>query len=316
MKSIRQCTAYILPQGFDLLDNGVNEKCIEFPFEFLENPSNIIDSLGFVIHLDGNCVFSSQSVDCISLKWEKKVLSKKIVDNEFDKIVSQKPQTAFLSRKEKKKIKNDLEVALMKNALSQSEIINLYFTYHNGLGLLIIDTANDKKVDYIIKFLYAREIPPFYNLRAIKCNKSPNALLLDLFQDEHSSGFELDSSIQYADNESGEMITARNTDLGDENLMKLCQKNGYVSKLGLYHKETGTHFVLDDHFCLKNIQVDWDKFDDDSEDTFDLGKKEQEFQIKIIRQIFTDLIAAADGLLPDLFENGNAEIVVKLSADE
>lgn len=314
-KSIRQCTALVLPKGFDFFDSGVNEKCIELPFKYLDNPSNIVESLGFIVHLDGNCVFATQNADCISIKWEKKVLSKKIVDNEFDKIVAQRPSTAFLSRNEKKKIKDDLEQALMKNALSQSEIINLYFTNINGLGLLLIDMANTKKVNYVLRFLQQKGIPPFSNLRSIKCLKSTNDLLLDLFKDEYSSGFELDNSIQYADNDSGEMITARNTDLGDENLIQLCQKNGYISKIGLYHQDTGTHFVLDEHFCLKNIQVDWDKFDDDSADTFELGKKEQEFQIKIIRQIFVDLIAAADSLLPDLFESGN-EIVVELSVNE
>lgn len=300
-KHIRQCTAYLLPKGFDFNDCGVDEQCRDFPFKYLENPSNILNSLGFIVHLDGRCAYSTQSADCISMKHEKKVLSKKIVDNEFDKIILQKPSTAFLSRREKKQIKDELEQKLMKNALSQSEIINFYFTHYNSLGFLIIDTANNKKLDYIFKFLQEKKITPFSHLRALSCNKSTNLLLLDLFKDEYSNGFELGDSIQYADLDSGEMITARNTDLSDENLIQLCQKNGYISKIGLYHQSTGTHFVLDEHFCLKNIQFDWDRFEDGSDNVFDLHKDEQEFQIKIIRQIFTDLIAAADGLVPDLF---------------
>ena len=302
---IKQVTCFLLPKSFSFCTSKIEENAKNIPFRHLVNPTHITENMGFVPFLSiDDFVLSSKSVDSVFVRFEEKHLPKAVIDNAFDGEIARRLEYAnlfLLSKKKQKQIYKDLKDELLKNALCKSSDITISFSRHGkSYPLLIVDTANKKQIELIIgKWLSFNThiLPP---IRSICTHKSVNSLMLELFANKYDERFEVTDSCRYASLDTGEIVTAKKTDLSNQNLQQLCS-NGFITEIGLKHIKTGIHFVLSSDFTLKQLEIPELKNDDEEKRIYAANR--QEFQMRLISQIYDDLFASCDGLHGDLFDD-------------
>lgn len=216
-------------------------------------------------------------------------LVKEMVSERVDKI--EQIEARDVRKKERDRIRDDVMTDLLPRALCRNS--QTYAYIDPGQGLLVIDSASNKKCDEFLDLLRRSlgslsVVPP-------TTNESPHIVLTEwLRKGIHPSEFGIEDECELrATDKEGNIIRCKHQDLGSSEIQAHLKAGKQIVKLGLNWRDRLT-FVLDEHLSIKRLrfldliqeQVNEVESDDDTQ-RFDVDFSIMTLELGLfIRQLF------------------------------